>query len=253
MQLLSVAASAAPLAVPLARRLTSNVAQGESRLRDAADTARRAVDVGERVKSAVDSHSSGIGKAAGVVGAIVKGGGGNGAPKLSHLIEEHTDVALPRRVVFEQWSKVEAFPSIVKGADSVSKRGSTRSTWTSKIGPSRRTWEAVVSESVPGERIAFKSRGGLKLHGEVTFHSLDRSLTRVHVQMVYEPTGFVEWVGNLLRIQRRRVRRDLRLFKHHVELHDAMRRERQDHDEQGTEQSSNGSRRPSTAGRATAR
>ncbi|HLH45708.1 MAG TPA: hypothetical protein VKV25_01035, partial [Acidimicrobiales bacterium] len=43
-------------------------------------------------------------------------------------------------------------------------------------------------------------------------------LTRVLLQMEYKPTGAVEWVGNTLRIQRRRAKRDLRLFKHFVEV-----------------------------------
>lgn len=38
------------------------------------------------------------------------------------------------------------------------------------------------------------------------------------VQMEYHPAGAVETVGNFFRMQRRRVRKDLRLFKHFIEL-----------------------------------
>ena len=74
---------------------------------------------------------------------------------------------------------------------------------------------------VPGANralIAGKTKGGLTIDGVVTFHILDDRLTRIMVQMGYHPRGVLESAGNLLRVQPRRVRRDLRLFKHNLEL-----------------------------------
>jgi hypothetical protein len=110
------------------------------------------------------------------------------------------------------------FPTLVKGIESVEQEDDDKAKWTAKIGPSRRTWTGKIVEQIPDERIAWKSEGGTALQGVVTFHSLDIDLTRVLLQMEYKPTGPVEWVGNTLRIQRRRAKRDLRLFKHFVEL-----------------------------------
>jgi uncharacterized membrane protein len=156
-----------------------------------------------------------------VISAARKIGGkgdGAGKPRLSHLIEQHTDIAVPRSNVYNQWTQFEMFPRITKGVESVSQQEDEKTDWTSKIGPSRRSWNGRITEQVPDERIAWKSEGGAQHQGVVTFHSLDDDLTRVLVQMEYRPKGPVETVGNTLRIQRRRVKRDLRLFKHFFEL-----------------------------------
>jgi uncharacterized membrane protein len=168
----------------------------------------------------VASHSSTIGKVGGLIKAIAKGGGGSGQskPKLSHLIEQHVDVAVPRSNVYNQWTQFEMFPTLTKGIESASQEEDDKVKWTAKIGPSRRSWTGKIVEQIPDERIAWKSEGGASLQGVVTFHSLNDDLTRVLLQMEYKPTGLVEWTGNTLRIQRRRAKRDLRLFKHFIEM-----------------------------------
>jgi uncharacterized membrane protein len=90
--------------------------------------------------------------------------------------------------------------------------------WASKIGPSRRNWQAEITEQKPDERIRWKSTGGAKQEGVATFHELDEELTRLLIQMEYHPTGLFEKTANTLRVPRRRVKRDLRLFKHFIEL-----------------------------------
>ncbi len=187
----------------------------------AAGKGRQVVDVAEKAQKVAEEigrHSSSVGKVVSGVREISKLSGAGGAPRLSHLIEAHTEVAVPRQVAYDQWTQFEAFPSIMKGAESVQQDGRNKIGWTSKIGPSRRSWQAEIIEQVPDERIVWKSTGGLQLSGAVTFHSLDEALTRILVQMEYDPQGLVEHVGNVLRVQRRRARRDLRLFKHFVEL-----------------------------------
>lgn len=176
--------------------------------------------VAEQLKGAIGGHSSTIGKIGAAVSELgnVGGGDGSGTPKLSHLIEEHKEIAVPRRVAYDQWTQFEMFPSIVKGAETVEQTRRDRTKWTSKIGPAKRQWTAEITEQAPDERIAWKSTGGLQMKGVVTFHSIDDDLTRVLVQIEYTPRGPVEHVANLLRVQRRRVRRDLRLFKHFLEL-----------------------------------
>ncbi len=207
--------AAIPAAVG-ARKVGDLVSSGKHGIEKASDLAGTASHVAE----AVSGHSSTLGKVGAAVGEMRKlgGQGGSTAPKLSHLIEEHIEVAVPRSVAYNQWTQFETFPSITKGAEQVEQQGRDKVTWTSKIGPSRRSWQGEITEQVPDERIAWKSAGGLQVKGVVTFHSLDDDLTRVLVQIEYDPRGAVETVGNLLRIQRRRVRRDLRLFKHFLEL-----------------------------------
>jgi uncharacterized membrane protein len=215
--LTSLGAAALPIvAMPAARRIAQAVSSGAKSARQVSDVAETAT----QIKNAVSERSSTLGKVGAVVSEVKKIGGNskNSKPKLSHLIEEHTEIAVPRSVAYNQWTQFEMFPSITKGAEQVEQKDRTKVSWTMKIGPSRRTLDAQITEQVPDERIAFESKGGLDLRGVVTFHSLDRDLTRVLVEMQYEPKGFVETIGNLLRVQRRRVRRDLRLYKHFLEL-----------------------------------
>jgi len=138
--------------------------------------------------------------------------------KTSHIIQEHIDVAVPRRVAYNQWTQFKEFSSIMKGVEQAEQEEDDKLEFEAKIGPVRRKWKAEIVEQVPDQRIAWRSTGGAENAGVVTFHSLDDSLTRVMVQMEYHPKGAVEHVGNFLRVQRRRVRRDLRLFKNYLEL-----------------------------------
>ncbi len=212
-------------AVPVAERGARLIGGGRDVVgkgRDLMGTAGEVTDAIGDVRDAVSSHSSTVGKAVGLIGAATHLGkgdaAGSGTPRLRHLIEEHTDISVPRSVAYNQWTEMEMFPSIVKGVDSVDQAEEDRTEWASKIGPVRRRWKAQIVEQVPDERIAWVSQSGPEHRGVVTFHSIDEDLTRVLVQMHYVPHGPLETVANSLRVQRRRVRRDLRLFKHFLEL-----------------------------------
>jgi uncharacterized membrane protein len=144
--------------------------------------------------------------------------GGNGAAvKSSHVIEEHIDVGVPREVAFDQWTSYQDLAKYAKHESAEQKRPD-RVSFQSKIGPSSRGWDAQIVEQRPGRRIVWRSIGGAQHMGVMTFHKIDDRLTRVMVEMEYHPSGFFETVGNFFRMQRRRVRKDLRLFKHFVEL-----------------------------------
>lgn len=139
--------------------------------------------------------------------------------KLKYYIEEHIDVAVPRREAYNQWTQFKQFSEILKavlGVDQEGKEDKTRRR--AKVGPSRRQWTAQITEQVPDERIAWKSIGGVQVSGVVTFHELDKNLTRVMVQMLYRPRGFIENVANWFRAARRRTRKDLTLFKNYMEV-----------------------------------
>ncbi len=150
--------------------------------------------------------------------------------KSSHIITEHIDVGVPAEVAFEQWTQYDKWSEIFKnesadtgdkggrGRKSQGGRGPEQVKVRAKIGPSERQWTAEFDDVEPGHRIRWRSKGPLKAKGTTTFHRLDDRLTRIMVEIEYQPTGFLETVGNFFRMQRRRVRRDLRLFKHYIEL-----------------------------------
>ncbi len=146
--------------------------------------------------------------------------GPQGAPgpvKSSHIIEEHIDMGVPTQVAYDQWSRYQDLARYSKKESAQVKR-SDRVSFRSKIGPSGRSWEGQVVEQVPGKRIKWRSIGGAQTMGVVSFHRLDDRLTRLMVEMEYHPKGAIETIGNFFRMQRRRVRKDLKLFKHFIEL-----------------------------------
>jgi len=141
--------------------------------------------------------------------------------KSSHIITEHIDVGVPAQDAFVQWTDYDDWSKIFKNESADTSSGSPsprRVKVRAKIGPSERQWTADVTSVERGHRLRWESKGPLQAKGATTFHRLDDRLTRIMVEIEYHPTGFLEGVGNFFRMQRRRVRRDLRLFKNYVEL-----------------------------------
>lgn len=155
-----------------------------------------------------------------------RGGGGgksNGSRaslvKNRHVIEESIYVGVPHKVAYDQWTQYGEWSSIFKKESA--RRGGDRGgrvSVTAKIGPSRREWQTDVVAQRPGRRIEWEARGGVQAKGVVTFARLDERLTHLQVVIQYKPSGVVESIGNFLRMPRRRVRKDLQLFKNYIEL-----------------------------------
>jgi uncharacterized membrane protein len=207
-------AAAAPSVMQAARKASGGVQQG----RQLAEKANKIADqVGDVTKKVSDGNGGPLSMAKALTGKGGKKDDKRSKVKLSHLIEEHIDVAVPQTVAYNQWTQFEELGGILK-ADSASQDEDDQVTWRSKIGPSRREWKTEIVEQVPDERIAFKSKGGLEIEGVITFHELEDNLTRINATMEYHPRGVVENVGNWFRMQRRRVRKNLKLFKNFIEL-----------------------------------
>jgi uncharacterized membrane protein len=147
-----------------------------------------------------------------------RGGGEEHLKKLRQIIKESVDVGVPLKTAYNQWTQFTELPSIMKGPQQVDQEADDETRWIAKIGPSRRRWTGKILEQNPDERIVWESTDGTENRGAVTFHRLDRNLTRIQVEMEYSPNGFVEKVGNVFLAARRRTRKDLRLFKHYLEL-----------------------------------
>jgi uncharacterized membrane protein len=169
---------------------------------------------GSPVVGALKGLGSGVKNA--VTGGGSKGGGAAKATKSTNIIES-IDVGVPIDVAYNQWTEFGAFPSFMKKVENVESPDDMKLEWKAQIFLSHRTWEATILEQIPNERIVWRSKGEKgHVDGAVTFHELDKNLTRILVVLEYYPQGLFEKTGNLWRAQGRRARAELRHFRRHV-------------------------------------
>src|SRR3954452_20546008 len=208
----AVAASKGP---DLVRKLTSSTEQ-------------KGQEEAERLgKSAAEGAKSGLARG-GVLGKVASkalpggGGGGGGGKKTRRLpIQRWTDVAVSVDKAYDAWLNFDEFPKFMHRVLSVRKEGDDKVRWQEKIWFSKRDWEGRITERRKNDRVAWKTTSGMSHKGVVTFHRLDDNLTRVMVDMEFEPTGMMEKMASGLRFVKRAVQADLARFKAYVEMNDA--------------------------------
>jgi len=150
------------------------------------------------------------------------GGGGSGGKKTRRLpIQRWTDVAVPIDAAYKSWTDFEEYPKFMHRVLNVERTGRNKLRWEEKIWFSRRQWEAQITERRTNDRIVWKTTSGMSHRGVVSFHKIEPNLTRVMVEMEFEPNGMVEKMASGLRFVKRAVQADLARFKAHVEMEDA--------------------------------
>jgi uncharacterized membrane protein len=132
-------------------------------------------------------------------------------------IEKSIDVDVPVRVAYNQWTQFEEFPNFMEGVLEVTQLDDKRLRWRASIGGKEKVWEAEITEQIPDDRIAWRSRGGAHNAGVVTFHRLADDKTRIMLQLEYDPEGMVETVGDAVGVVAARVKGDLERFKEFIE------------------------------------
>ncbi|MFD8562880.1 SRPBCC family protein [Streptosporangium canum] len=156
--------------------------------------------------------------AGGLMQKITGGGkGGKGKKlKLTNIVEA-LDMGAPRRLVYDQWTQFQDFPSFMKKVEGVDQQSDEKTTWKAQVFWSHRTWESTIVEQVPDQRIIWRSKGAKGyVDGAVTFHELSPDMTRVLLVLEYHPQGLFERTGNLWRAQGRRARLEFKHFRRHV-------------------------------------
>jgi uncharacterized membrane protein len=152
-------------------------------------------------------------------------------------IEKSVDVHAPVSTVYNQWTQFESFPTFMEGVERIVQVTPTMTHWETNIGGVRREFDAQITEQHPDERIAWRSVEGPGHGGVVTFHRLDNEVTRVNLEMEYEPETFTEKAGAALGAVGNRVSGDLKRFKAFIEQRDqetgAWRGEVPRHEQQG--------------------
>ena len=181
--------------------------------------------VGEKV---LDTAKSRLETDGGLVGKMLakrldKAGGGDGSGgKTRRLpIQRYTDVAVPVEAAYKAFSDFDSYPKFMHRVLRVEKTSRNKVRFEEKIWFSRRQWEAQITERRANDRIVWKTTSGMSHRGIVSFHKLDPKLTRVMVDMEFEPAGVIEKMASGLRFVKRAVQADLARFKAYVEMDDA--------------------------------
>ena len=150
------------------------------------------------------------------------GKGDGGGKKTRRLpIQRWTDVAVPVDVAYDAWNDFEAFPKFMHRVQQAQPKGRDKVSFREKIWFSKRQWEAQITERRKNDRIVWKATQGMSHRGIVSFHKLDDRLTRVMVEMEFEPNGMIEKMASGLRFVKRAIQTDLARFKAYVEMKDA--------------------------------
>ena len=131
--------------------------------------------------------------------------------------ETSIDVNAPVSTVYNQWTQFEDFPQFMENVQEVRQLDPTHLHWTARVAGQVKEWDAVVTEQVPDERIAWRSEQGAQHAGVVTFHRIDDATTRVMLQLETAPEGMVEKVGEAVGASGRAVKKDLERFKEFIE------------------------------------
>ena len=85
------------------------------------------------------------------------------------------------------------------------------------IGGREKEWDAEITAQTPDQRIAWKTIGGVRNQGSVTFDPLSEKKSKVNLHIVYEPEDLIDNVGDELGAVELRVKEDLERFKNFIE------------------------------------
>jgi uncharacterized membrane protein len=150
------------------------------------------------------------------------GGGGQSGGKTRRLpIQRWTDVAVPIEKAFKTWTQFEEFPKFMHRVLDVHTEDDNKIHWREKIWFSTREWDGEITDKRQNDRIAWKSVSGTQHSGVISFHRLDKNLTRVLVTVDFVPSGMIEKMASGMRFVKRAVEADLARFKAYVEFGDA--------------------------------
>ena len=172
------------------------------------------------------SKGSEVGNVVGGIADKVTGVGKGGKKPTGHgrgrrlPVQEHVDVGADLETVYDQFTQFEDWPNFMHRVEKVEQKDDTTLMIHENIWGVRRSWEAEIVEQTPCGRIVWRSKGPVQTVGVATFHRLSDDLTRVQINMDFQPKGMFEKFASGTRISRRALRSDVMRFKAFVEMND---------------------------------
>jgi uncharacterized membrane protein len=132
-------------------------------------------------------------------------------------IVESIEVNVPLRTAYNQFTQFEDFPQFMKSVKEIRQLDDKRLHWKANVAGEDKEWDAEITEQIPDKRIAWRSIGGVRNAGVVTFHKISDNVTRVTLQMDYQPDGALEAIGDALGAVRMETRTNLQNYKEMLE------------------------------------
>jgi uncharacterized membrane protein len=132
-------------------------------------------------------------------------------------VSQSVEVSVSVRVAYNQWTQFEQFPQFMEGIEQVTQLDDTHLHWVADIGGQRHEWDAEITDQAPDTRIAWRSLGGHRNEGAVTFEEIAPDVTRITVEFEHEPDGLIEKIGSAIGADALQVQEDLARFKTLVE------------------------------------
>jgi len=133
------------------------------------------------------------------------------------VIEKSIEINVPVKTAYNQWTQFEEFPRFMEGVEQVRQVDDKHLHWKASIGGKQKEWDAVITEQIPDQRIAWMSQGGAKNGGAVTFSQVSENTSKLNLRLEYEPEGAVEKTGDTIGVVTGRVEGDLQRFKDFIE------------------------------------
>jgi len=133
------------------------------------------------------------------------------------VIEKSIEINVPVKTAYNQWTQFEEFPRFMEGVEQVRQIDDKHLHFKASIGGKQKEWDAVITEQIPDQRIAWMSQGGTKNGGMVTFSPVSENKSKLNLRLEYEPEGAVEKTGDTVGVVSGRVEGDLRRFKDFIE------------------------------------
>ena len=135
----------------------------------------------------------------------------------SSSVSESIEINVPVKTAYNQWTQFEDFPQFMKSVKEIRQLDDKRLHWKANVAGEDKEWDAEITEQIPDKRIAWRSIGGVRNGGVVTFHKISDNVTRVTLQMDYEPEGVLEKIGDAMGAVRMELRGNLQNFKELLE------------------------------------
>lgn len=132
-------------------------------------------------------------------------------------IVETIEINVPVSTAYNQWTQFEDFPQFMASVHSIRQLDDKHLHWKANVAGEEKEWDVEITEQIPDKRIAWRSTTGVPNGGVVTFHKISDNVTRVALQMDYQPEGALEQLGDALGAVRMETRGNLQKFKEMLE------------------------------------